>query len=143
MSLDTLCRWQVQVSVYCARQIPGHITCTQCKSCCTLSISASYGVFACGRYCQSNLDLSRHCRFYEEQCKLSNGSAWPACQIYRAPIAGGIDIIGKAIFQKHCDSSTACRLCRFEPGCCCLHTPCVMGGVHAILPPHIHMDSLF
>ena len=31
MSLDSLCRWQVQVSVYCAWQIPAHLRCTQCS----------------------------------------------------------------------------------------------------------------
>ena len=29
MSLDSLCRWQVQVSVYCAWRIPAHLRCTQ------------------------------------------------------------------------------------------------------------------
>ena len=31
MSLESLCRWQVQVSVYCARRIPAHLRCTQCS----------------------------------------------------------------------------------------------------------------
>ena len=31
VSLDSLCRWQVQVSVYCARWIPAHLWCTQCS----------------------------------------------------------------------------------------------------------------
>ena len=26
-----LCRWQVQVSVYCAMRIPAHLRCTQCS----------------------------------------------------------------------------------------------------------------
>ena len=30
MSLDSLCRWQVQVSVYCAWRIPTQLGCTQC-----------------------------------------------------------------------------------------------------------------
>ena len=29
VSLDSLYRWQVQVSVYCARRIPAHLMCTQ------------------------------------------------------------------------------------------------------------------
>ena len=28
VSLDSLCGWQVQVSVYCARRIPVHLRCT-------------------------------------------------------------------------------------------------------------------
>ena len=31
MSLDSLCRWQVQVSVYCVWRIPAHLRCTQCS----------------------------------------------------------------------------------------------------------------
>ena len=31
MSLDSLCRWQVHVSVYCAWRIPAHLRCTQCS----------------------------------------------------------------------------------------------------------------
>ena len=31
VSLDSLCRWQVQVFVYCAWQIPAHRRCTQCS----------------------------------------------------------------------------------------------------------------
>ena len=31
MSLDSLCRWQVQVYVYCASRIPAHLRCTKCS----------------------------------------------------------------------------------------------------------------
>ena len=31
VSLDSLCKWQVQVSVYCAWWIPAHLRCTQCS----------------------------------------------------------------------------------------------------------------
>ena len=31
MSLDSLCRWQVQISVDCAWRIPAHLRCTQCS----------------------------------------------------------------------------------------------------------------
>ena len=31
VSLDSLCRWQVQASVYCAWRIPAHLRCTQCS----------------------------------------------------------------------------------------------------------------
>ena len=31
VSLDSLYRWQVQVSVYCAKRIPAHRMCTQCS----------------------------------------------------------------------------------------------------------------
>ena len=31
VSLDFLFRWQVRVSVYCARRIPAHLRCAQCS----------------------------------------------------------------------------------------------------------------
>ena len=31
VSLDYLCRWQVQVSVYCSWKISAHLKCTQCS----------------------------------------------------------------------------------------------------------------
>ena len=31
VSLDSLCRWQVQVSVYCVWRIPAYLRCTQCS----------------------------------------------------------------------------------------------------------------
>ena len=31
VSLDSLCRWQVQVSVYCAWRISAHLRCTHCS----------------------------------------------------------------------------------------------------------------
>ena len=31
VSLDYMCRWQVQVSVYCAWRIPAHLRFTQCS----------------------------------------------------------------------------------------------------------------
>ena len=31
VSLDSLCRWQVKVSVYCARRIPAHLKYNQCS----------------------------------------------------------------------------------------------------------------
>ena len=68
VSLDSLCRWQVQVSVYCARRIHAHLRCTQCSIMLHLWISASYRVFVCGRYRKyrlvcvwlSDLNLSRY-----------------------------------------------------------------------------------
>ena len=31
VSPDSLCRWQVQMSVYCAWRIPAHLRCTKCS----------------------------------------------------------------------------------------------------------------
>ena len=39
VSLDFLCRWQVQVSIYCSWRIPAHLICTiVCQSRCDSSI---------------------------------------------------------------------------------------------------------
>ena len=32
VSLDSLCIWQVQASVYCSWRIPAHLRCTQCSN---------------------------------------------------------------------------------------------------------------
>ena len=42
VSLDSLCRWQVQVSVYCAWRIPAHLRCTQCSILLHLMLSDMY-----------------------------------------------------------------------------------------------------
>ena len=52
LCLDSLCRWQVWVSVYCAWRIPAHPRCTQC---------------------------SILLQFCEQQRQPSSGSSWPAC----------------------------------------------------------------
>ena len=66
VSPDSLCRWQVQVSVYCGYL---HILgAPSVQPCCTLPISSSYYVFVYGRYSKSRFvcvwlseqDLSRH-----------------------------------------------------------------------------------
>ena len=74
--VNSLCIWQVHVSVYCARRIPAHHRCTQCSIMSHLSISASYYVFcvtdianrgllACRSMPWISVDIIR---FYEEQC---------------------------------------------------------------------------
>ena len=95
MSPDSLCRCQVQVSVYCARRIPAHLRAPNVQSCCTLSISASYHVFVYGRYRKSSLvfmwlsdlDSSLHHTFLW-------GAVGPhgrlaQITVNRAPISGG------------------------------------------------------
>ena len=82
VGLDYLCGWQVQVSVYCARQIPAHLMCTR------WSILLHHGyllnsvysdLLACGCRTWISLDITQ---FYEEQCQPSSGSALPACHKY-------------------------------------------------------------
>ena len=79
VSLDYLCRWQVQVqvSVYCVRRIPAHLRCTQCPIHVTLyryllptmylSVAdiANPDLLGCGCRTWKSLDIAR---FYEEQC---------------------------------------------------------------------------
>ena len=50
VSVDSLCIWQVHVSVYGARRIPAHLRCTQCSIMFHLIDICSYRVFICGRY---------------------------------------------------------------------------------------------
>ena len=90
VSLDSLCRWQVQLSIYCARRIPAHLRCTKCSimlhliDICFLPCIFLWKICLC----VVSLDISR---FYEEQFQTSSRSSWPAYQknVNRAPIAGG------------------------------------------------------
>ena len=122
MSLGSLCRWLVQVSVYCAGRIPAHLTCTECSILLHLididflpyislwQISQIQTLFVCGFRPWICLNI-RH--FYEQQRQLSSGSAWLACPketVNRAPILGG----GRLVCNR-CASSTVCRMCRLEP----------------------------
>ena len=82
LCLDSLCRWQVQVSVYCAWWIPAHLRCTQCSN-----PVAPYGYLLPNMYLFradiANPDsFVRSCRNWisEEQRQPSSVSTWPACQ---------------------------------------------------------------
>ena len=67
--LDSLCRWHIQVSVYCARRIPTNLRCIQCSillhpidicflpCICVWQISQ---IQTCVCVLLSDLDLSRH-----------------------------------------------------------------------------------
>ena len=109
MSLD-LCRWKVQVSVYCARRISAHLRCTQC--------SISF-LFFCGRCRKSRFGfVSTSFAFMRSRASHSAGlhDRLAPKMVNRAPLlgAGGIDTICTAIYQNRCDSSTACTLCPLE-----------------------------
>ena len=54
VSLDYLCLWQVQVSVYYARRIPAHLRCTQCS---ILLHLIDIGFLTCICMCIANPDL--------------------------------------------------------------------------------------
>ena len=83
VSLDSLCGWQVQVSVYCARWIPAHLRCTQCSNLlhridicfltciCLLQIS-KIQTCLCVVVGPGCVDITR---FYEKQCQPSSGSS--------------------------------------------------------------------
>ena len=68
VSLDSLCRWQVEVSVYCAWRIAAHVRCTQCSILLHLMDICFLTCICYGRYHKSRLvclklsdrDLSRH-----------------------------------------------------------------------------------
>ena len=66
MSPDSLCRWQVQVSVYCAGQIPVHLRCTECSilvhliDICFLLCICLWQKSRLVVVLLSDLDLSRH-----------------------------------------------------------------------------------
>ena len=82
MSLDSLCRWQVQVSVYCAWRIPAHLRCTHCSILLHL-------MDICFLTCICLWQISQIQTFLfkvvgpglvsTSPAFVSSGSAWPAC----------------------------------------------------------------
>ena len=88
MSLDYLCRWQVQVSVYCAWRIPAHLRCTQCSillhlmDICFLTCICLWQISQIQTFLFKVVGpglVSTSPRFCEQQRQPSSGSAWPAC----------------------------------------------------------------
>ena len=127
MSLDSLCRWQVQVSVYCAWRIPAHLRCTQCSilfhlmDICFLTCICLWQI----SHIQTRLFsvvgpglVSTSPAFVSSSASHPAGPHGRHAQktVNRAPIAGGgrVDTICTAVLIC-CDSSTTCRLCRLEP----------------------------
>ena len=124
MSLDSLCRWQVQVSMYCAWRIPAHLRCTQCSILLHL-------MDICFLTCICLWQISQIQTFLfkvvgpglvsTSPAFVNSSGSHPAGRhaqktVNRAPIAGDreVDIIC-TVASVCCDSSTACRLCRLEP----------------------------
>ena len=125
MSLDYLCRWQVQVSVYCAWRIPAHMRCTQC-------LILLHLMDICFLTCICLWQISQIQTFLfrvvgpglvsTSPAFVSNSASHPAGPhgrhakkpVNRAPIAGAgrFDTICTAALGR-CD--TACRLFRLEP----------------------------
>ena len=89
VSLDSLCRWQVQVSVYCAWRIPAHLRCTQCSillhlmDICFLTCICLWQISQIQTFLFKVVGpglVSTSPAFCEQQRQPSSGSAWPACQ---------------------------------------------------------------
>ena len=88
MSLDSLCRWQVQVSVYCAWRIPAHLRCTQCSillhlmDICFLTCICLWQISQIQTFLFKVVGpglVSTSPAFVSKQRQPSSGSAWPAC----------------------------------------------------------------
>ena len=124
MSLNSLCRWQVQESVYCAWRIPAHLRCTQCS---ILLHLMDICFLTC--ICLWQISQIQTCLFKvvgpglvsTSPAFVSSSASHPAGPhaqktVNRAPIAGvgRFDTICTETWVR-CDSSTACRLCRLEP----------------------------
>ena len=133
MSLDSLCKWQVQIFVYCAWWIPAHLRCTQCSILLHLKD-------ICFRTCICLWQISQmQTRLFKvvgpglvstSPAFVSSSASNPAGPhgrhaqktVTRPPLlgAGRFDTICTAACVR-CDSSTACRLCRLEPEVNFLH----------------------
>ena len=125
--LDFLCRWQVQVSVYCAWRIPAHLRCTQCSILLHLMDICFLTCICLWQISQIQTFLFRVVGpglVSTSPAFVSNSASPPAGPhgrhaqktVNHAPIAGAgrFDTICTTALVR-CDSSTACRLCRLEP----------------------------
>ena len=122
VSPDSLCRWQFQVSVYCAGRIPAHLRCTQCS---ILLHLIDIGFLPCIRLWQISQIQSCLCvvvgpgfvspppTFRRSSASHPAGPHGRLAQktVNRAPIAEirRFDTICTAVCTR-CDSSTACML---------------------------------
>ena len=121
MSLDYLCRWQVQVPVYCAWWIHAHLRCTQCSillhlmdicflTCICLGqishIQTSLCVFVGPGFVSTSPAFMRSSASYP----LSPHGRLAQKMVNRT---GSFDTICTAVCIRN-DSSTICRLCRLE-----------------------------
>ena len=129
LSLDYLCLWQVQVSVYCARRIPAHLKCTQCSimlhliDVCFLTciclwkishIQTCLRVFVGPRFVSTSLAFMRSSTSYPV-----GPHDWLAPKTVIGPpfLGGGAKQFAQGL-PDHCYSFTACMLCRLEPFHC-------------------------
>ena len=129
MSLDSLCSWQDQVSVYCDWRIPAHLRCTQFSILLHLMDICFLTCICLWQISQIQTSLfnivgpglvSTSPDFVSSSASPPAGPHGRHAQktVNRAPLlgAGRFDTICTAVCVR-CDSSTACRLC-------CLETPC-------------------
>ena len=124
VSLDSLFRWQAQVSVYCAWRIPAHLTCTQCsillhlKDICFLTCiclwqisqiqTRLFKVVGPGLVSTSPAFVSSsasHPAGPHGRHAQKNGKSGPHCREQKGSTCATCVC---------CDSSTACMLCRLE-----------------------------
>ena len=115
-SPDSLCRWQVQVSVYCARRIPAHLRCTQWS---ILLHLMDICFLPC--ICLRQISQIQTCLcVVVEPGLVSTSPAFMRSSASRP--AGPHDQLSKKTVNQDpllgaggFDRSTACRLCRLEP----------------------------
>ena len=112
MSLDSLCRWQVQIAVYFAWRIPAHLRCTQCSNMLHF-MDICFQTYICLwqiSQIQTRLfNVVGPGLISTSLAFVSSSASHPLLE------AGRFDTICTAVFVCS-DSSTACILCRLEPG---------------------------
>ena len=119
-------RWQVQVSLYCARRISAHLRCTQCSImlhlihicfllCICLWQMSQIQTYLCVVVGPGFVSTSPASMKSSASHPVGPHSRLAKTTVNRAPItgAGGFNTMCTAICN-HCDSCTACRLCRLE-----------------------------
>ena len=127
MSLYSLCRWKVQVSVYCAWRIPAHLRCTQCSillqlmDICFLTCICLWQISQIQtrlfKVVGPGLVSTSHTFVSSSAIHPADPHGRHAQKRYIGPPLLGVgmfDIICTVACDR-CDITTACRLCRLEP----------------------------
>ena len=119
MRPDSLCRWQVQVSVYCVWRIPAHLRCTQCSillhlmDICFLPCISLWQISSQNCLCV----VVRPGFVSTPPAFMRSSASHPAGPLAQKNSKSGLQCWGREVSTviNCCDSSTACRHCCLEP----------------------------
>ena len=127
VSLDSLCRWQVQVSVYGVTRIPSHLRCTQCSillhliDICFLTCICLWQISQIQTYLRVVVGPGLVSTSPAFMRSIASHPSGPHGRLAQKTVIGPPLLVREVSTQcaqglpDRCDSPTACRLCRLEP----------------------------